>query len=390
MRKIAASLAFDGYQWIENPVYTLDETGKILDQSLFRPQKAEPAGTEYYNGILTPGFINAHTHLLLSFSGQTYNSQKGMADFIRNVRTIRRKSDTPEDWQIQMQIRKAVQKGTRAFVDTTNTDSPFLHPENRHIRSLVFFEFMMLSEEKIADQESLYAKIKAIDKEHRVLPALHSPYAISIDNIEKLQSIFARPQSLSSVHFKESVEETELYQGSGDLLALYRTIDNAYHPKAGISQVSGTLFNLMSEMKTLLLVHNTLLETSDLKDIRAWAEQNQQNPAFVLCPRSNDNISGLQPPWELLRNSGFPLMLGTDSLLSASSLSIFDELLFVHRLQPDIPLSELLQWISSVPAKTLGWNDLGSLKPGKTPGINLIEGGNKNYFPPETKIKALI
>ncbi|MFW5768322.1 MAG: amidohydrolase family protein, partial [Bacteroidota bacterium] len=82
--------------------------------------------------------------------------------------------------------------------------------------------------------------------------------------------------------------------------------------------------------------------------------------------------------------------LGTDSLLSASSLSIFDELLFVHRLQPDIPLSELLKWISSVPAKTLGWNDLGSLEPGKTPGINLIEGGNKNYFPPETKIKALI
>ena len=49
---------------IKNGAVTYDDaTGKILE---IEPLTAETANTPYYNGVLVPGFVNAHCHLELS------------------------------------------------------------------------------------------------------------------------------------------------------------------------------------------------------------------------------------------------------------------------------------------------------------------------------------
>jgi len=43
------------------------ENGEILEIFQLDAANPEREGVEFYNGILTPGFVNAHTHMELSF-----------------------------------------------------------------------------------------------------------------------------------------------------------------------------------------------------------------------------------------------------------------------------------------------------------------------------------
>ena len=94
--------------------------------------------------------------------------------------------------------------------------------------------------------------------------------------------------------------------------------------------------------------------------------------SFVLCPRSNAYISGVEPrSVELLRARGVNICIGTDSLSSNWSLSMVEEL----KMFRDVPLAELLQWATINGAKALGIEDkYGSLEVGKRSGVVNLTG----------------
>ena len=93
--------------------------------------------------------------------------------------------------------------------------------------------------------------------------------------------------------------------------------------------------------------------------------------AWALCPRSNLYISGLRPPVELLRRNGLHICVGTDSLASNERLSPLEEL----KSLPEVPLDERLRWATAAGAAALGIDDrLGSVEPGKRPGLLLLSG----------------
>ena len=91
----------------------------------------------------------------------------------------------------------------------------------------------------------------------------------------------------------------------------------------------------------------------------------------MLCPRSNDYISGLRPPVELLREMGCRICIGTDSLASNESLSMVEEM----KCFMDIPLRELITWATQNGAEALGLGDkIGTVEEGYHSGIVLLEG----------------
>ena len=93
--------------------------------------------------------------------------------------------------------------------------------------------------------------------------------------------------------------------------------------------------------------------------------------SWVLCPASNNYISSLRPPVEMLLKRGASIALGTDSLASNDNLSMLDEI----RLLGDVPLAQALRWATLGGAEALGLEDeLGSVEVGKRPGIVLLEG----------------
>ncbi|HWI40559.1 MAG TPA: amidohydrolase family protein, partial [Verrucomicrobiae bacterium] len=86
--------------------------------------------------------------------------------------------------------------------------------------------------------------------------------------------------------------------------------------------------------------------------------------SVILCPRSNDKLEVGEAPWALLKKSGVRLAIGTDSLASNDSLSLFDEMRF------------LLDRSSGVftPAEVLAMATTGGSSALSIPGGALVEG----------------
>ena len=80
------------------------------------------------------------------------------------------------------------------------------------------------------------------------------------------------------------------------------------------------------------------------------------------------------PPVQLLREQHANIVVGTDSYASNWSLNMLDELKRIQLHNSQIPLAEMLTWITSNGARALQMDDkLGSIEIGKKPGLVLIE-----------------
>ena len=110
-----------------------------------------------------------------------------------------------------------------------------------------------------------------------------------------------------------------------------------------------------------LVVHAVDLDELDV------AALHRSGATVVLCPRSNQHISGRLPDLPRLLAARIPLAVGTDSLASSPSLSPLEELSVLHRAFPGVAPSRLL---------ALAWNGaavgapaVGRLGAGSAPGV---------------------
>ena len=75
-----------------------------------------------------------------------------------------------------------------------------------------------------------------------------------------------------------------------------------------------------------------------------------------------------------MRRNDLKITVGTDSLSSNDDLDMVKELYCIHDNFKDVPMNEILTWACLNGAKFLSKEaELGSLTPGKCPGIVLVE-----------------
>jgi aminodeoxyfutalosine deaminase len=93
----------------------------------------------------------------------------------------------------------------------------------------------------------------------------------------------------------------------------------------------------------------------------------RSNPKFhiVHCPGSHNYFGHSQFAFDRLRSLGFNICLGTDSLASNETLSLFDEMRAFQKNFPEISPEEVLQMVTVNPACALRQEDaLGQIQPG--------------------------
>jgi cytosine/adenosine deaminase-related metal-dependent hydrolase len=117
-------------------------------------------------------------------------------------------------------------------------------------------------------------------------------------------------------------------------------------------------------------VHNSFTSESDIKAVQGT----NTDAYWCLCPSANQYIENTMPPVQLLREQHANILVGTDSYASNWSLNMLDELKRIQSHNSQIPIAEMLTWITSNGARALQMEDkLGSIEIGKKPGLVLIE-----------------
>ena len=126
-RKFTADYIFNGYEILSAPsVLITDRSGVIID--LVNTKEAGD-GIEELNGIICPGFVNAHCHLELSHLKGRIPENTGLVDFVQQVMTGRSKGNEQQFEAMEEADRKMYQSGIVAVGDICNSmDSILLTP----------------------------------------------------------------------------------------------------------------------------------------------------------------------------------------------------------------------------------------------------------------------
>jgi aminodeoxyfutalosine deaminase len=379
LKKISANYIFTlSGKPLKNGIVITDNHGIVVDIIDTEGNLTESEGVEHYSGILCPGFINAHCHLELSHLKGKITEQLHLPEFLHQIMLLRNADEDFQEMAARQADRFMWKSGIIAAGDIVNSSVTLGIKENSQVFYQTFIEcFGFLPERALRVTE--YAEFVSGLYKASCLPASivpHSPYSVSEILFERIAEDAVKNNSILSIHHQESAEEDKMFRNkSGDLIKHYRDnlkLDTCFWKPTGKSSTSFILDKIPAENR-LLLVHNTFLGEEDLQLIRE--NRSSQNTFFVTCPNANLYIENRLPDYRLLRNSGFPVCIGTDSLASNHTLSIFEEMKVIGDNFSEISMEELLEWACINGAKALDIDDwAGSIGTGKKPGINLISG----------------
>jgi len=350
-----------------------ESTGKI--HGIYEQEAPSGVVVDKRNGVLIPGYVNAHCHLELSHLKDVIPSGTGLIEFIKGVIQLR---DFPSD-EIECAIvaaeKEMSEAGIVAVGDISNTTDTLEVKHSSTIRFKTFVEAFDLFQQELTDAtfERYYAVYKKFiasmsDKEVSMVP--HAPYSVSKELFEKLSQVNG-DGSVISIHNQEVAAENQLFlEGDGAFLNFYRYMNLKTEdiPRTGNNSLKYAIDHMNPAYNTLL-VHNTMTASEDCDRAHNWSP----NVFWVTCPNANLYIENKLPDYHMMLRKGAKMCIGTDSLSSNWQLSIFEEIKTIKKFQSRLSDLELIRWATLNGAEALGYDDLGKIEAGISPGLNLID-----------------
>jgi cytosine/adenosine deaminase-related metal-dependent hydrolase len=226
----------------------------------------------------------------------------------------------------------------------------------------------LLATQKMNEGILLQAQYEAANLKAVVIP--HASYSVPAALLELLAKKYG--SHTVSIHNQETKAENDFFEKKiGAFVDMYARVgvDLDFFTPTKTTSLQSVLPYLKDAAKTIW-VHNSFTTESDIKA----AQATNTEAYWCLCPNANQYIENTMPPVQLLREQHANIVIGTDSYASNWSLNMLDELKKIQAHNSQIPLAEMLTWITSNGACALQMEDkLGSIEPGKKPGLVLIE-----------------
>jgi cytosine/adenosine deaminase-related metal-dependent hydrolase len=351
--------------------------------------------TDFGDSILLPPLVNAHTHLELTHFPQ-WLKEAGEAedpdtfvDWVLQVIRVKR-SLAPSRIRpsIEEGIRLSLSAGTGAVGDILSffpAREAFLETP---LKGRLYLETLgrdpEINRETFRTIEEIIAEERAGTLELGLSP--HSPYSLSAEYLGSLFEFCLRQKTPAAIHLGESPEEVLFLRESAGPLAetLYPFVGWAGRvpPPAGLSPAA-YLAERGGLVPWSLLVHG-VQATDD--DVRRIAEAGS---TVILCPRSNARLGVGKAPVEKYLQAGVPLALGTDSLASSESLSVWDEMAFaIDWFEGRVGAGQLLKMVTLGGAAALGLErEMGALRPGAGANFQIL---TPSSLPPSHDLEAFL
>jgi cytosine/adenosine deaminase-related metal-dependent hydrolase len=373
MKRITAQFiyALDGRDPIKNGYVEYDETdGTILAVG---PCEADET---VLPGALIPGFVNGHCHVELSHLHKKFRKGTGMAGFIDQINELRDwagndvKAKLVKEWMDKMW-----KDGVSAMADISNDESSFAVKKDHPMYTRTFLEVFGSEPEMCEGVMKDVTALNGLADQTGIdaAPTPHSCYTMS-PQLLSASAAAGLERGFISYHSQESQEEEDLLlSGSGAMYENRKRSGMSTPPVTGESSLKYFIDRLADARPApydehILLVHNVCLSQDDINA----AKSVMKNVYWAVCPLSNIFIHNALPPVPLMRENGLKVIVGTDSLSSNDDLDIVKELYCLHANFPEVSMNQLLEWACLNGAQFLKKDELGSLAPGKRPGVVLI------------------
>jgi len=375
MRYLSAGYVFPvSSSPVANGIVAVDDTGRIAE--MLKPgEKNIPEGEiEHFEGILCPGFVNAHCHLELSWSKGLIEKGTGLDGFLRSLDSLRHTGlPVNQEEAIQKEGIEMYLSGVVATGDISNSAATLQFKESSlmlfHTFAEVFASDPAKAEKAFTKGTELAESFRAMKRNNSASVTPHSTYSVTEPLFKMIAAL--PDNSPLSIHHQETPEE-ELFFKSGtgsiaDRRLFYNPGLEPFTPTGKRPLESITPF--LDKRRKTLLVHNTFATSKDIH----FAQENFAQLAWCLCPNANLYIENRLPDVPLFIENECDILLGTDSLASNYQLSILEEMKTISKHFPFIPLDVMLRWATLNGARFFGFDSLGSLEKGKSPGIVNIQ-----------------
>ena len=347
---------------------------EVEDDGTVRRVGLCPEGEKVEEGILCPGFVNAHCHVELSYLKGRFRKGTGMAGFIDQINALR---DTSSPEEKVAALKEAMDsmwaRGVQAMADISNCADSFAVKASHPLYTRTFLEVFGADPSAC---DAVMDGVRRLQEEARAFgldaaPTPHSCYTMS-PRLLSASSAAGLSDGFLSFHSEESSKEEEMMMyGRGPMWDNRVANGIPTPPVTGTSSLVYFLDRLQAAglprpvQGHVLLVHECCLTAEGA----AAAKSALAQPFLAVCPLSNLFIHNVLPPIPLMRESGIPICVGTDSLSSNDQLDMLAELACLQQAF-DLPLQELLTGACLNGARFLGLEDrLGTLEPGKKPGV---------------------
>ncbi|HXS38488.1 MAG TPA: amidohydrolase family protein [Flavipsychrobacter sp.] len=365
-----AAKIHDGHKWLPGrTVIETTEDGTIIQLH----DASDGKEVTFCEGVLTPGFVNAHCHLELSHMKGVIPEHLTLIPFLKNIPLYRNDfTDEQKEKARHSAYAELLSNGVVAVGDISNvTDTLDLRGLDKlhihtFVESLGFAENPQKQFERSVHVYDTFASQKSGTKRLRQSIVPHAPYSVSLSLFRMINA--HQKDAVISIHNQESPAEDEYYfskTGSvGELLQVLG-IDDGFFQPSGKSSLQ-TYLEWLSPSHPFIFVHNTYTALNDLKIAKALLK----DPFWCLCPNANLYIESKLPDVGMFVKEHANICIGTDSLASNHQLSILSELQTLRENFPALSWETLLTWGTYNGAKALQMDDIvGSFEPGKKPGI---------------------
>jgi len=335
------------------------------------------------NVAITPGFVNAHTHLELNPLGIEADDPsrwpEDQVDWLKQV-VDHRRAQPGERFEIAVRrhLNALLNAGTTFVADTSTLGRSWEAIADAPLRGVVFSELIGLKRMRgLETSRRAWEWIGAIDPAEQVRanarPGLspHAPYSTA-------GWLYHRAASVGlplSTHLAELPEERELLATrSGRLRAFLEEID-AWDPEWEPISSEPADYIRQGALREAdwIVAHGTYLEPSHYWRLRPEASANGHRVAVAYCPRTHARFGHRSHPYRSMLERGVVVCLGTDSLASTPTLSILDEMRFLRAADRELPGALLLTMGTLFGAWAFRAETVtGSLKPGKSADLAVV------------------
>ena len=376
MNRAAAAYVYPltGPEPLRNGFVEWEDDGTIVRTGICEDPSREPV---FWDGAIVPGFVNAHCHIELSYMKGLFRKGTGMAGFIDQINALR---DTKSLEEKVRDLSEAMdllwRRGVVAMADISNCADSFAVKARHPMYTRTFLEVFGTEPEDCESVMEGVRNLKAVADRFGLdaAPTPHACYTMSPQLLTAVSAEGLRSGFLS-FHSEETEEEEQMLKsGSGKMWENRKAAGMSVPPVTGKSSLLYFIDRLLEGHPApfdehILLVHECCMDQEGIDAVKAV----MNHPFVALCPLSNLFIHNTLPPVELMRRNGLSLCMGTDSLSSNDDLDMVAELYCLQRNFPGIPLGEILGWACRNGAEFLSRPELGTLEPGKRPGLVLID-----------------